>query len=73
MSLNDFLLDNPILSQIQDNFNMQQRNQNQYELVFDLHEMTKRYEMKGLETKPYIDYLCAVLILYAHICLSANV
>lgn len=28
LSLNDFLHNNPILSQIQDNFNMQQRNQN---------------------------------------------
>jgi hypothetical protein len=35
--------------------------------------MTKKYEAKGTETWPYIDYLCAVLNLYSHMCLSANV
>jgi hypothetical protein len=72
MDLEKFLENNPTLAQIQDNFNMQQRNQQQYELIFDLHEMTRNYETKGKETWPYIDYICAVINLYAHMCLSAN-
>ena len=52
---------------------MQQRNQNQYELIFDIHELTRNYSTKGKETRPYIDYICAVLNLYAMMCLSANV
>mmetsp|Transcript_30174 Transcript_30174/g.46117 ORF Transcript_30174/g.46117 Transcript_30174/m.46117 type:complete len:120 (-) Transcript_30174:7066-7425(-) len=72
MTLSDFMQNNPILADIQDNFNMQQRSQNQYELIFDLHEMTKNYETKGKETWPYIDYICAVLNMYAHMCLSSN-
>lgn len=51
---------------------MQQRNQNQYELIFDLHELTRKYETKGVETWPYVNYICAVVNLYAHMCLSAN-
>lgn len=35
--------------------------------------MSKRFEMKGLETKTYIRYLCAVLNLYAHMSLDANI
>ena len=37
-----------------------------------MHELTKNYETKGKETWPYIDYICAVINMYAHICLSAN-
>ena len=37
-----------------------------------MHELTKNYETKGRETWPYIDYIVAVLNLYAHMCLSAN-
>jgi hypothetical protein len=51
---------------------MQQRNQNQYELIFDLHELTRNFNAKGKETWPYIEYICAVLNLYSHMCLSAN-
>ena len=51
---------------------MQQRTANEYELIFDMHELTKNYETKGRETWPYIEYICAVLNLYAHMCLSAN-
>ena len=72
MTLPEFINQNPILGEIQDNFNMQQRSQNQYELIFDLHEMTRNYETKGKETWPYIDYICAVISLYAHMCLSGN-
>ena len=72
MSLPEFLENNPILGEIQDNFNMQQRSQNQYELIFDLHEMTRNFETKGKETWPYIDYICAVIQMYAHMCLSGN-
>lgn len=42
-------------------------------MVFDLHELTKNYETKGKETWPYIEYICAVLNLYSHLCLSSNV
>lgn len=72
MDLKTFVSNNPILGQIQDNFNMQQRVQNQYELIFDMHELTKNYETKGKETWPYIDYICAVIKLFGHLCLSAN-
>jgi len=73
MSLQEFLNNNPILGAVQDNFNMQQRSQNQYELIFDMHELTRNQETKGKETWPYVDYICAVLNLYAHMSLGANV
>lgn len=38
----------------------------------DLHEITKKYDSKENDIQPYIDYLCAVLNLYSHMCLSAN-
>ena len=72
MDLQHFIDLNPILGEIKDNFNMQQRSANEYELIFDIHELTKNYETKGKETWPYIDYICAVLNMYAHMCLSAN-
>lgn len=37
-----------------------------------MHEMTRNYETKGKETWRYIDYICAVIQLYAHMCLSGN-
>jgi hypothetical protein len=40
--------------------------------VFDLHELTKNYETKGKETRPYIDYMVSVINLYAHMCIGAN-
>jgi len=43
-----------------------------YELVFDLHELTKNFEAKGKETWPYVDYICAVVNMYANMCLTAN-
>jgi hypothetical protein len=63
---------NPILGQLVDNANRMERNPNAYEMQFDLHELTKNYESRGKETWPYIDYICAVVNLYATMCLSAN-
>jgi hypothetical protein len=52
---------------------MQQKNPNvTYELIFDMHELTKNCETKGKETFPYIDYIVGVINLYAHMCLSGN-
>ena len=42
-------------------------------MIFDIHELTKNYNSKGKETWPYIDYICAVVNMYAHVCLSGNV
>ena len=75
MSSAQFLANNPILAESTDNFNMQQRTEGkreQLELIFDLHEMTKNAETPGKETQAYIDYICGVLNMYAHLCLSAN-
>jgi hypothetical protein len=41
-------------------------------MTWDLHELTKNYSNKGKETWPYVDYICAVVNLYATMCLSAN-
>ena len=51
---------------------MTQKSTNQYEMIFDIHELTKNYNTKGKETWPYIDYICAVVNLYAHCCLGGN-
>jgi hypothetical protein len=72
MSVGSFIERNPILGEIQDSFKMTQKSTNQYEMIFDIHELTKNYNTKGKETWPYIDYICAVINLYAHVCLSGN-
>jgi len=72
MSLDNFIADNPILGETNDHYNMQQKNQNQYEIIFDMHELTKNYGKQGKNTEPYVDYICAVLNMYAHICIGGN-
>ena len=51
---------------------MIQKGSVQYELVFDFHELTNNYETKEKATWPYIDYICAVVNMYAHMCLGGN-
>jgi hypothetical protein len=40
-SLDRFIEDNPILGETNDHYNMTQKNQGQYEIIFDMHELTK--------------------------------
>jgi len=75
MSSTQFIQNNPILGLSQDNFNMQQRTagkKDQFELIFDLHEMTKNCDVVGKETYAYIEYICGVLNMYAHFCIGPN-
>lgn len=40
-----------------------------------MHELTKNYDLAGVgpyNVVPYVHYICAVLNLYTHLCLSAN-
>jgi hypothetical protein len=72
MSVGMFIERNPILGELQDNFKMTQSTTTEYELIFDMHELSKSYDLKGKETWPYVDYIAAVINLYAHMCLSGN-
>jgi hypothetical protein len=72
MSLGAFIESNPILGELQDNFKMTQTTEREYELIFDMHELSKSYDIKGKETWPYVDYIATVISLYAHMCLSGN-
>ena len=77
MDLGAFIEANPTLGEIQDNFNMQQKRERtkQYDPIFDLHELTKNYDLAGVgpyNVVNYVHYICAVLNLYTHLCLSAN-
>lgn len=64
MRLDQFTDQNPQLGG-GDNFNMNQRQGSQYELIYDMHELTKNIDAKGRETGIYIEYICAVINLYA--------
>ena len=70
MTTNQFKERNPLLGQIHNTENMQQHNNQkaQFDLIFDLHELTLNYE----KTRPFIDYICAVVNLYGYLCLSSN-
>jgi len=72
MSVGKFIKNNPILGEMTDNFKMTQTTQTEYELIFDMHELSKSYDVKGKETWPYVDYISAVINFYAHMCLSCN-
>lgn len=62
ISLEKFIDDNPVLGEV-NNFKMQQKCETdmEYEMVFDLHELTLYDDEPGKETQPYINYICAVL------------
>ena len=64
MWFDQFTNQNPYLGS-GDNFNVNQRQESQYELIFDMHELIKNIDVKGIETKIYIEYICAVINLYA--------
>lgn len=73
MSLEEFGRLNPILQENANDFDLVQRQTNQYDMVLDLHDMTRKCSTPGIEMWKYIDYICAVINMYAHVCLSANV
>lgn len=47
MSVGKFIKNNPILGEMTDNFKMTQTTQTEYELIFDMHELSKSYDIKG--------------------------
>ena len=71
ISLAAFIDNNPILGE-NHNYKMEQKQKPEYEMVLDMHEMTKNAEQNGNDTSPYIDYICAALNMYAHMCFDGN-
>jgi len=76
MTKNQFKESNPLLGQIHNTENMHQHNNQkaQFDLIFDLHELTLNYDAadSSKSTRPFIDYICAVVNLYGYLCLSSN-
>jgi hypothetical protein len=76
--LSDFLNDNPLLREIHDTGYMTQHNNQkaQYDLIFDLHSLTKKYyfndDSKGRGIKLYLEYICAVVDLYSTMSLGSH-
>ena len=77
MDMGTFIENNPMLGEITDNFNMQQRDARakQYDPIFDIHELSKNYslgEQSKFNVAPYVQYIGACLNLYAHVCIGGN-
>ena len=80
LTLEKFITENPTLGESHTDAGEQvkkldQRNRSEldkYEMVFDLHEITKNVDTEGKETQPYIDYICAVLRLLQASCAGGN-
>lgn len=71
LSLAQFIDNNPILGETH-NYKMEQRQKYEYEMIFDLHEMSKNADEEGKETAPYIDYIYSCINMYAHMCMTGN-
>jgi hypothetical protein len=77
MDLGMFIQQNPTLGEITDNFNMTQKKDRAKQLdpIFDIHELTRHF-LPGRNGRhyvvPYVQYFCATLNLYSHLCLGGN-
>jgi hypothetical protein len=60
MTLKQFLEGNPILGE-NNNFRIDQRGGQEYEMALDLHELTANCNREGFESQPYIDYICSCI------------
>ena len=76
--MRSFTDNNPLLGEIQDTGYMTQHNNQkaQYDLIFDVHSLTQRYndndDTKSFGIKLYVEYICSVVSLYANMSLGAN-
>jgi hypothetical protein len=71
MSLTLFIELNQALGEVRNKTALLQRNGTDYDLTFDLFELSRHYESPSVSTKPYVDYLAALLNMFAHLCLNS--
>ena len=60
MTLKEFLENNPRLGE-NNNFRIDQKGNEEYEMALDLHMLTENCTAEGKESQPYIDYICACI------------
>lgn len=60
MTLKQFLENNPRLGE-NNNFRIDQKGNEEYEMALDLHMLTENCTAEGKESQPYIDYICACI------------